>query len=422
MIALFLNPTDLEAAPSSTAMQSDAGNDVDQRIAIYPFVTDNAEKLPHSDFLPEWISQSLAEYLSEAKTIQILERRKLDALLSELRLGTSDLVHEDTRLRLGRLLGVDYFVFGSYVPVGDQLLISAHLVSTASGVVVKAADSQGAFLQVKPIVQRLSAKLLDGLGHRVQAETLRQAGSMPGPEIRTLYDKGLEQEHRGQTEAALDYYRQILAIEPDQPWAREAVQRLAATGETDGTGYRHCPGGRRRSFIVSAIENEVDDAAWKNRLIAVGLINLIHEELFATGCYLPVDTDDETRQLIQDLVIDRWSGEKRSTSPAMQPPSVAPRADTQVRLVVKSFGKSRSKLMLGLFSKGKVTVTVGVELSVRQNDGTTISAEGSGKGVTRSKSVGFTIRDDKVHFDESSVGIAVHEAIKAAVGNLMEQS
>jgi hypothetical protein len=245
---------------------------------------------------------------------------------------------------------------------------------------------------------------------------------VPGSATRELYDKGREAEQSGNSEAALTYYRQILAMEPDQPWALEAIWRLAAAGESTGTAFRHCPGGKRRVFIVSTIENQIDDSVWENRLIAVGLINLIHEELFATGCYLPADTDDATRQIIQDLVIGSWTGEQPSPPPTDFQESAAKGSDVQVRLTVKSFGKSRSRLMLGPFSKGKVTLTVDVELVLRQKDGIVKRAEGSGEGVTRAKSVGFKIRDNKVHFDESSVGIAVHEAIKNAVGNLMEQS
>ncbi|WP_157067505.1 CsgG/HfaB family protein [Desulfosarcina cetonica] len=388
-------------------------------IAVYPFLADGTINLPHSAFLPDWISQSLAEDLAEAPSLTILERQNIDALLGELQLGTSELVDADTRLRLGRLLGVDYFVFGSYLAVGDRLLVSAHLVRTASGVVVQSADSDGDYLAVKPIVRRLSIKLLNGLGHRVQAEMARSAAPPADLAIKTLYDEGRELEQKGNIPAALSRYRAILKREADNPWAREAVGRLSAARQPDGDGS--CPDGKRQVFIVSGIENQVNDATWENRLIAVGLINLVHEELFATGCYLPADTDPQTRRMIQDLVIASWAGTS-ATSPMERQGNEVPAYDTDVRLIVRSFKKERSRLMLGPFSRGKVTVSVTVELILRPKQGPVRSAVGTGEGVTRSKSLGFKIREDKVHFDESSVGIAVHEAIKAAVKKAMAPS
>jgi TolB-like protein len=377
LIVLFLTPPDLIAASPSPA----AARDTIQRIAVYPFIPDGTEKMAHDEFLPEWISQSLAEFLSEAVTIEVLERSRIDTLLRELSLGSGELADADTRLRLGRLLGVDYFVFGSFLPVGEQLRVSAHLTSTTSGMVVLAADSEGERLQVEAIARRLSDKLLDGLGRHQQAETRRDAESMPRP-------------------------------------SSEIPETMAPSDAE----HRDCPGGKRWVFIVSDIENRVEDDAWEDRLIAVGLVDLIHEAMFATGCYLPADTNEEARQMIEDLVVSRWTGKAPSAPLPALSEGAARGYDAQVQLAIKSFDKSRSRFMLGPFSKGKVTVTVVVELTVKHEDGIVLRAEGSGEGVTRSKSVGFQIRDDKVHFDESSVGIAVHEAIKKAVGNLMEGS
>ncbi len=418
MMALFWGTTGLaRVQPSEVGVDVEAKRGIVKNIAVYAFIPDGPQQSPDTDFLSEWLSQCLSEFFDEQKSIRILERQKLSVLLAELKIGTSDLADEKTRLRLGRLLGVDYFVFGSFLKIGDQILVSGHLVNTESGIVVTAADSDGDKWQLKPIVQRLSAKLLSGLGLDVQEESLGRAELSTDREIiRELYDKGLALERTEDIRAAIECYQEILKRENDNPWAKQAIQRLMHSPAT----FDHCPGGQQRIFIVSAVKSRVEDSDWHNHLIALGLSNLAKEEMFATGCYLPAETDDETKTMIEELVIGSWKSGK-STSTGRLHERLAVSYDTEVELIVKSFTKERSRIMFGPFSRGKATVKVVVQIAVKSPTEDVQMAEGTGKGVTRAKGTIFTIRSNRVHFDASSVGIAVHEAIREAVKSLMER-
>jgi hypothetical protein len=62
-----------------------------------------------------------------------IDRSKLDAILEELNLGSSDLADPGTRLRLGRLLGAQRMVFGAYQVVAATMRIDLRLVDVATG-------------------------------------------------------------------------------------------------------------------------------------------------------------------------------------------------------------------------------------------------------------------------------------------------
>lgn len=131
-------------------------------VAVFDFSQDGPRGSPNFPNFSEWISLLLLEYFQKQGSIEIVERKKLAEVMAELNLGSSMIADLPTKLRLGRLLGADYFVFGSYLVAGDLFLISAYLVSIRSGLIVKAADIDGDKSQLETMVNRLAIKLLDG--------------------------------------------------------------------------------------------------------------------------------------------------------------------------------------------------------------------------------------------------------------------
>ena len=68
----------------------------------------------------------------------MVERQKLVRALEELRLGSSALADEETRLRLGRIQGARLMVLGGYMAVGGRMRIDLRLVDVESSRVRKA--------------------------------------------------------------------------------------------------------------------------------------------------------------------------------------------------------------------------------------------------------------------------------------------
>jgi hypothetical protein len=166
------------------------------------------------------------------------------------------------------------------------------------------------------------------------------------------------------------------------------------------------------TFVVTSIKNETDDRKWSNQLIAIGIRNLINEELLDTGCLVPLETDPEITEKIDNSIKNGWmlSGKKEG---ALLPP--VPKHGAEVEAVIRKMSKSRVNFFLGPFSSGKTTITVVVGLTIRLADGTEIKSEGSGEGKTKTSGFLFQIRKDKIYFDESSVGRATHKAVREAV-------
>ena len=78
-----------------------------------------------------------------ARGLSVVERQKLLLAVEELRLGSSALADESTRLRLGKITGARQMVFGGYLTVGNRVRIDLRLVDVETGKVLRTASRTG---------------------------------------------------------------------------------------------------------------------------------------------------------------------------------------------------------------------------------------------------------------------------------------
>ena len=88
--------------------------------------------------LGELLSGQIIETLQGREDYIVVERERLLLALQELNLGTTALADESTRLRLGRLIGARFMVFGGYQVVGKGMRLDIRLVEVETGRVMKA--------------------------------------------------------------------------------------------------------------------------------------------------------------------------------------------------------------------------------------------------------------------------------------------
>ncbi len=88
--------------------------------------------------LGEILSGKIMEVLKDRGDYVVVERQRLLLALEELRLGTTKLVDETTRLTLGKMVGAKWMVFGGYQIIGDQMRLDLRLVEVETGKVKKA--------------------------------------------------------------------------------------------------------------------------------------------------------------------------------------------------------------------------------------------------------------------------------------------
>ncbi|MEA3466407.1 MAG: hypothetical protein U9R29_10450 [Thermodesulfobacteriota bacterium] len=170
-------------------------------------------------------------------------------------------------------------------------------------------------------------------------------------------------------------------------------------------------------FVVMRVDDQTGHEGWENHLIAYGIRNIVNSELFDTGSYLPVEDRLEITDQIDSLIASRWSESSPEKQQSDLDQEVLDNTDCVVSVVVRDF-KVKRRRSIGLFSAAKTTIQISVDVELKHHDGTVQKVSGKGKGVTKSMGLLFQIREDKVHFNETTVGQATQEAIHHAITKL----
>jgi len=85
----------------------------------------------------EMLSSVVIDTLKTSGNYAIVERERLLLALEELKLSTTSLVTEETRLKIGRIVGARFMVFGTFFVLQDSMRLDLRMVEVESGSILK---------------------------------------------------------------------------------------------------------------------------------------------------------------------------------------------------------------------------------------------------------------------------------------------
>ncbi len=108
----------------------------------------------------EVLSGQIIQVLMKKGNIEVVERERLVLALGELQLGSTSLVDETTRLKLGRLVGARLMVFGGYQIIEGRTRLDLRLVHVETGKIRKAVKKTGLQSNLIETVTQAAEELL----------------------------------------------------------------------------------------------------------------------------------------------------------------------------------------------------------------------------------------------------------------------
>ncbi|MGV8081053.1 MAG: CsgG/HfaB family protein [Syntrophales bacterium] len=109
------------------------------------------------------IAATLTDGLARSGKVRVVERRRLQQILEELKLGASGHVDNQTAVRAGRLLGANALVLGSFLKFRDSVKINIRVVKTETGEILTTGRAAGKFSRLLDLEEKLTADLLSRL-------------------------------------------------------------------------------------------------------------------------------------------------------------------------------------------------------------------------------------------------------------------
>jgi len=103
-----------------------------KKLAILDFSNLDGKITPFGRYLAE----TLTTKIFQTKKFEIIERRMLYKLIEEQKLSLSGIIDPATAQEVGRIIGAQVIISGTFSDLGDIVKVNARLVSTEKGVVL----------------------------------------------------------------------------------------------------------------------------------------------------------------------------------------------------------------------------------------------------------------------------------------------
>jgi Flp pilus assembly protein TadD/TolB-like protein len=192
-------------------------------VAVLPF--ENLRKETEMDWIAQYLQNVLTDTLAQAKSIVVLARIDLPAILKELNLQMSDLIKPGTARRIGSMQGATHIVIGTYTAVERHLQVSAQLVDVEQGTVELVAEEKGDVIksQSQPnagffelagkLAFSLTAQLDPNLTKTEFLHSVAVPSVPPADPVVEIFRRALRLQEQGQIDEAIKLYLDGLKID-----------------------------------------------------------------------------------------------------------------------------------------------------------------------------------------------------------------
>jgi TolB-like protein len=175
------------------------------------------------DVLGKGLADMMVTDLSAVPGLEVVEREKLEALLAELKLQRTRYFDPKTAQRIGKGIGAEYAVSGSFASVEPSIRIDVRVIRIATGEVVKAAKVVGKKEQFFELQSQLVAALVDGLGAKMAGKA---QGGVDDLGTALAYGKGLDLRDRGDLQSASREMQKVMEKAPKFALARSRYMQI----------------------------------------------------------------------------------------------------------------------------------------------------------------------------------------------------
>jgi len=110
-------------------------------IAVVDFRnTGGSEEL---NYLEKTIPENIITRMAKSGRTEIVERARLQDALKEMELGLAGIIDEQSAVELGRAVGANAILLGSFASIGQKIRINARLIDVKTSRIIKAEVVQG---------------------------------------------------------------------------------------------------------------------------------------------------------------------------------------------------------------------------------------------------------------------------------------
>jgi len=162
-------------------------------------------------------------------------REHFNYLLDELKLSQTELADKDQKLQVGKVIGAQNFIFGTFFNMpSNKFRIDARVIETETTLPKKQFTIEGKASDIGKLTVDLTKQILAYFS--VEADAIKKAGAnIPNVDLAALneYSRGVAYEEKGQMDLAKKAYAEAIKISPSFALAKDRQQRVELEQKSD---------------------------------------------------------------------------------------------------------------------------------------------------------------------------------------------
>lgn len=151
---------------------------VNDPIAILEF--DNNSGIEEYNWLSGGIPEILTSKLSNVPDLVVIERRQIKKTLSDVAFTQTGLVDPEKAVTVGKMLGADIVILGSFQIIGKSILITSRVIDVETSKISGSKNVRGSLDKIFDLEFELAEQLIEELGIKITSNTreiIRSAGT-----------------------------------------------------------------------------------------------------------------------------------------------------------------------------------------------------------------------------------------------------
>ena len=178
---------------------------------------------PEYQFLGKGFAQFLSVELSQVKALTLIERKKRNQMIEEIKFGLSGMADEESLIELGNMLQSDYMIAGEIFDMAGSLVITARMIDIETGIVKSQFGVEGSSDDFKYITRDLTLSILNALNINPETPLESITKSKDDELVLSSFSTAVDAYDQGDEESA----REALSVAEELDKDNKAVNQLS---------------------------------------------------------------------------------------------------------------------------------------------------------------------------------------------------
>ena len=194
-------------------------------MAIIDFKNRSVDHKTQYDPMEQGFADLMINRLNNSTNLKVIERERIKWILDEIKLQNEN--DMEGAVRLGKQLGVQTVMLGSFIIMGDQIWLGARLVKVESSEILLTDEVKGDLDEFFDLVVQLGKKIADNINVTLKSDTAAAVSDAPSLDAIMAYSVGLSYLEKEDYKNAYEKFEEALKLDPNYEKAKLKAQSIA---------------------------------------------------------------------------------------------------------------------------------------------------------------------------------------------------